>query len=410
MDLLIMEDDSWRNFKPLTYTRASFDLHDGPGPLIDRIRSRVEHDELHLYVRPELRELEKMRHVDASINEPPSGELVTVVNGLARDVHTLTRVAERLAGREFLLLEGERVVGAVLRTRRLEGVDSPLPLEPLLKRLVGEVEAYSAEEPQLYLYPWQLLEGIPRGIQAAGGPGIDVDGVAVLGERSRVVVGEETEIEPQVVIDTRRGPVVLGRGCRIEAGTKLTGPCFIGRDSVIFGGRIGPDVAAGPCCRLGGEVESSIIIGYSNKRHYGFMGHCLVGEWVNIGAGTSNSNLKNTYGEVRVEIENERVSTGKQFFGAIIGDHARTGIGTMIETGRKIGCFTMLSWRVSRDVPPFIAIDSEGRPYELLLESELRTARRMMERRGVRMPEVYATFIEELFARTASERRDYLSR
>jgi UDP-N-acetylglucosamine diphosphorylase/glucosamine-1-phosphate N-acetyltransferase len=161
-----------------------------------------------------------------------------------------------------------------------------------------------------------------------------LNGVHIQGEHFSTAHG--VEIAPGAVIDARPGPVFLHEDVRVEAHTHLVGPAYIGPRSELLGGRI-TSVAMGPECRVGGEVDTVIFQGFANKRHQGFLGHAAVGEWTNLGALTTNSDLKNNYGPVRVWQDGQEVDSGEAKVGCFLGDHVKTGIGTLITTGCVVG-------------------------------------------------------------------------
>jgi hypothetical protein len=156
-------------------------------------------------------------------------------------------------------------------------------------------------------------------------------------------------------------------------------------------------------CKVGGEIEASIIAGYSNTQHAGFLGHSYVGSWVNIGAGTVNSNLKNTYGSVRVPINGLEIDTGLTLFGAVIGDHAKLAIGQTLPTGASVGfaAMTACSGVLPKFVPSFSWLTddhaTQGDPSRLLT-----AARRMMERRGINLTDTEFKLFQHV-ARTARD-------
>src|SRR5437763_1256292 len=145
-----------------------------------------------------------------------------------------------------------------------------------------------------------------------------------------------------LVADTTQGPVMVNAHAVVTSFTRLEGPCYVGPYTQIQGAKIRPGTTLGPQCRVGGEVEASIIHGHSNKYHEGFLGHSYVGEWVNLGAGTSNSDLRNDYGEVTVTVAGRRVPTGLTKVGCFLGDHTKTGLGTLLNTGTNAGAFCNL--------------------------------------------------------------------
>lgn len=169
-----------------------------------------------------------------------------------------------------------------------------------------------------------------------------VDPFVLLGRPADLVVGEGVAVGPFVVLDAREGPIVLERDVRVAPHATLRGPVYAGPGTAILGGEVGRGSSIGPCCKVRGEVEQTIVQGFSNKAHDGFVGHSFLGEWVNLGADTVTSDLKNTYGPVRVEDAEGRTETGLIKVGAFLGDHVKTGIGTLLTTGARLGVGTHL--------------------------------------------------------------------
>lgn len=203
--------------------------------------------------------------------------------------------------------------------------------------------------------PWKLIELNPRVLAA------DLDAFRGLGESRRpthhrfeglpgvhverghpIWIEEDVDIGPGVVLDTREGAIRLDQGVRVLGPARLVGPLHVAWDSWILGGHVGSS-SIGPVCKVHGEVSDSVMLGWSNKAHDGHLGHALLGRWVNLGAGTSNSDLRNDYGTVRLMVEGERVDTGITKLGSMIGDHVKTGIGTLLNTGAIIGAGSQIA-------------------------------------------------------------------
>ena len=222
-------------------------------------------------------------------------------------------------------------------------------------------------------------------------------GSIVLGDAG-LVVCLDARVEPGVVFDTRHGAVVLTEGVEVRSGTRLEGPLFVGPGTILLGGQLRRS-AFGPQCRVHGEVSDTTMIGYANKSHDGFLGHSVLGHWVNLGAGTITSNLKNTYGEIRLELPGERIETGRTNLGSLIGDHAKTAIGTLLPTGAVIGTGAHIfgAGAVPKQVAPF-AWGSDGRN-RLELEGFVRIATRVMPRRGIAMSPERERSLRALYAR-----------
>lgn len=223
-------------------------------------------------------------------------------------------------------------------------------------------------------------------------------GMTVLGTHA-VHAEAGAAIEPFVIADASAGAIVVREGAHIQAFTRLVGPCVIGAHSTVMGGRIAGS-SIGPKVKVAGEMSATIMIGHANKGHDGFVGHSVIGRWANFGAGTITSNLKNSYGEVTMYAAGAQRPTGLQFLGSLVGDHAKTGIGTRLSTGSVIGAgANVFGTRMPpKVVPPFAWGD--GEPWETFeLARFLTVAERVMARRGVTLAADAASFWHGVFAR-----------
>jgi glucose-1-phosphate thymidylyltransferase len=187
----------------------------------------------------------------------------------------------------------------------------------------------------------------------------------------------------------------------------LVGPVYMGPGSrMIERSSVKEHVSIGHTCKIGGEVECSTIEPYTNKQHHGFLGHSWIGSWVNMGAGTSNSDLKNTYGEVRVEHGGRRLETGMQFFGCVMGDYSKTAINTSIFTGKIVGVSSMLYGFVGQNVPSFCNYaKSFGQVTECTLEQAIITQKRMFGRRNVEQREEDIQLLRDVYDLTREDRQ-----
>jgi UDP-N-acetylglucosamine diphosphorylase/glucosamine-1-phosphate N-acetyltransferase len=255
-------------------------------------------------------------------------------------------------GRHARLVMGGETVGWILPP----GVPTPAAAT-LLDPGVDGAGAAVRLPGEVLEWPWHLVRGTPRRID------LDVAGLFRYDAAVERVVrvgagtlstGEGAEIEPGVVVDTRGGPVRLDDGVRVEGPARLIGPLYVGRDTLVFGGSVGTS-SIGPVCKVRGEVADSVLLGFSNKAHDGFLGHALLGRWVNLGAFTTNSDLKNNYGTIRVwTLDGER-DTGLIKVGCFLGDHVKTGIGTVLNTGSVVGAGSNVFGGLMppKVVPPF---------------------------------------------------------
>lgn len=198
-----------------------------------------------------------------------------------------------------------------------------------------------------------------------------------------VFVDPSALIEPLVVADTTAGPVLIRRGATVQAFTRLVGPCIVGEDAVVSGGRVAA-CSIGERVKVNGEISTSILIGHCNKGHDGFVGHSVIGRWANLGADTVTSNLKNSYGAVALWTPSGVRETGLQFLGSLLGDHVKTGIGTRLTTGCVVGAGANVfgSTMPPKAVAPFAW--GEAPAWETFaLDKFLVVAERVMARRGV---------------------------
>jgi len=193
-------------------------------------------------------------------------------------------------------------------------------------------------------------------------------------ERSKI----EEEIDNYVIMDDSKGPIIIEKNARVEAFSKIIGPAYISSGSTVSSARISASYV-GVGCRIGGELERSIVDDFSNKAHYGFIGDSYIGMHVNIGAGSTSSNLKNTYGTVKVKIGNFRFDTKEVKLGAFFGDFSRISINTSIMAGKLIGAGAHVQGNVNRNVKPFTFFNKKGDLKLIITQIERYLKRRNIE-------------------------------
>jgi UDP-N-acetylglucosamine diphosphorylase/glucosamine-1-phosphate N-acetyltransferase len=265
-------------------------------------------------------------------------------------------------------------------------------------------------------YPWEIVEHNAAMITqdfatklAAGNvsPGHHPGTIALVGPKERLWVHDTATVEPQVVADTRRGPIIIDREAQVQAFTRLEGPCYIGPRTIVAGAKL-RSCTIGPVCRIGGEVETSILHSHVNKYHEGFLGHSYVGEWVNIAAGAQISDLRNDYQTVRMTVEGQPLDTGVQKIGAYIGDHTKIGLGALLNTGSAIGAFCqLLPWGsyLPRRIPSFCLVNRGHVLPNDDLHSLFITAAEVFSRRGWAWSTEREALYRTIYHATAFERR-----
>lgn len=222
---------------------------------------------------------------------------------------------------------------------------------------------------------------IPRGIEFSG-------------SRKRLFIARDAIIHKFVFFDCQNAPIFIDKKVEIKPYTTITGPSYIGEGTILDRAKVIKSTI-GPYCRIGGEVEECVFQGFSNKYHEGFIGHSFIGEWVNIGSLTTNSDLKNNYSNVRLKINNMDYDTGMIKLGCFIGDHTKLGIGTLIPTGAIIGSFVNFfgGGMMPKFVPSFKWIGPDGeQDYDL--EKAIKMARAVLARRGIILSAEYEKLIK----------------
>ena len=376
---LAIFDDGAGCFGPLTDLRPSFDLRAGVGTLCERIEAAFGRRADALLVTPEHGPL-----LAESGRPTAIGQGVAIaVNGRVLEPG---RVAHELRPGEALVTKSGELVAC---WREFPGRDA-LQTAPRDARVV-EVALASA--------PWDFTSSIARTLDEDLALFASTRLAACVRRHLRpdegqsfgthpILIDPTATVGPMCVLDASKGPIVLGAGAVVRPMSVLVGPCAVLDGSTVAErSLLKASTVIGPHCRAGGEIGGTIFQSYSNKSHDGHLGDSFVGEWVNIGAGSDNSNLLNTYGEVIVRLEQGGglVRTGRQFWGSILGDHVKLAIGTRMMTGTTVGTGAMiaLSTPPALLVPRFAwCVDAPDAPRAFRIEKFLETARAMMSRRG----------------------------
>lgn len=234
-------------------------------------------------------------------------------------------------------------------------------------------------------------------------------GAHIVGDRRDVFIGRNALVQPGCVLDVSGGPIILDERVEVKF-SQIQGPVFVGAGSIIDGARLRPGTSLGPNCKVGGEISATIFQSRVNKGHEGFIGHSWAGRWVNFGALATTSNLKNTYGKIKFQLNSqETLDTGAQFLGTLVGDHTKIGIGQLLTTGANIGvAVNIFGGGVSpKYVPSFTWGGLEGWQ-EHRLEDALKTVRATLGRRNARLRPESEEVLRALFDGSAGERARFL--
>ena len=340
MHICIYEDSGCNNLLPMAYVRPVYDLFCGMVSLQEKLIRNFPQASITLHTRSVLEKVVRDRYPDCLVNEFPAGlEEIVFINGRTL-LNSETELNKLGKNQSFII--NDTVVAA-----RLSGAELTMPVETVQNGITFDLDGTAFEKQKidgvLVEYIWDLIQANGDQIRSdfalatRGSEESAIDDVTVI-HNQNVFIDKTAKIMPQVIIDGADGPVFIDRSAVIQPHVYIQGPVYIGPSTLIKAGAklySGTSIAEG--CKIGGEVNNSIILPWSNKAHGGYLGSSYVGSWVNIGAGTNNSNLKNNYGAVKVTINGEVIDTGLQFIGLIMGDHSKCGINTTFNTGTNVG-------------------------------------------------------------------------
>ncbi len=399
MHRIIIFDDGRGRLGTMTDLRAAFEVRTGMFTTGARIAATFPKTLGGYWVPAHLEGLLRERG-NAPVNTLPDEETLLCVNG--RWAMPTSEVSLDV-GEVLLEHETGDVVMALLRRADAEYL---LQHHELSERVATQ----TTEARVLYRWPWDVIahmqETIPHDILSMRLLEAQLVNTSAYtcGEHP-IQVHERAHVWPNVVLDATNGPITVHDGATIRPGAVLCGPVAIGQHATVMDQAvIKANTVLGPASKVGGEVGRTIFQGFSNKAHDGHLGDSWIGKWVNFGAGTTNSNLLNTYGEVamRVEPDSPRQRTGLTFLGCIVGDHVKFAINTRIMTGSVFGTGAMIATTAAppANVRRFAWLTDAGDRTQQL-DKFTETMRTVMARRDREASDAYVNLLREVHARAA---------
>lgn len=391
MHYALFEDTLSVRLNPLVRLMPVFELRCGVLTLRHKFELMMEGPATSLFTRPLLAPLTSRQNPITPVNELPVAPLL-LLNGRWIPDATILKRFEELTPGSMVLCKGIVIAACIDDTHgeQFMSCSEGWDFYPDETWQITEMD----EAVKLLDFSWdigrynsaQIQEDINLLKPDRGGR--DFPGVYFL-HAENIFISPGVKVMPGVVIDASNGPVLLGPGSIVMPNCSLEGPLALGAKSVInAGSSIFGGTTIGPECKVGGEISGAVFHSYSNKQHAGFLGHAVIGRWVNLGAGTSNSNMKNNYGKVRSFANGEPVNTGLQFVGITIADYTKTGINSMFNAGTVTGimCNLFGSGFPPANIPDFSWGGADG--FEVYrADKGIDAARREMKRCGLTMAE-----------------------
>lgn len=405
----IYEDNSVKNFNPLALTRPVYELLCGILTLKEKIAGHFPHHEILCSGR---NTLAKVYNFNKFPDLPEDIEDIVLLNGrvlINSEIANIINFSH--TGSKFSI--GGKIAAVKIKFKYAEKYFSYSPENFSSEKYenLNEIKL----EGTIAQYPWDLInangEEIINDFKFLTSSLKDTKlgkihkGAHLINE-TQIFFGKNSSVKPGCILDAEKGPIYIDENVEIFPNAVIEGPAYIGKNSKIkIGAKIYENTSIGNVCKIGGEIEQSIIHSYSNKQHDGFLGHSYLGSWVNLGADTNTSDLKNNYSNVSMTINEEIVDSGTQFLGAIIGDHSKTSINTMINTGTNIGVSCNI---FGADFPPkYIPSFSWGGSNGLAtykLGKAVSVAQKVCSRRKIVFNDFDIQLFQNIFDNSASER------
>ena len=372
MNYILFEDKYFSLLYPLTLTHPVFEIRNGAYTNIERIENLIDkNDSLILLVRKEMESIIKKKYPAYIINPEIVPKGILINSSCIWEIEHFNRISDKKT-----YTCDKKLISAYL--------------ENDIEIKINYIE-YLWDS--IFLSKEQLSKDYSTFINKKNGI---IHPSVILENDELIFIEENCKINAGVVLDATEGPIIIRRGTKLDIGSLIKGPVYIGPKCIINpGSKIRNNVIVGPLSKIGGEVEDSIIQGYSNKQHDGFLGHSYIGEWVNLGANTNNSDLKNNYSTIKFHLKDKIIETNKIFLGVMIGDYTRTAISTTFNTGTCVGIGANIFKEIFNEkyIPSFRWGNNDITDIDKFID----TCKKMKERRNLNLDKEEEDLLRYLF-------------
>ena len=413
MQLCIFEDNYFARLEPLIFSRPVYDLVCGISSIKNKILRAYPGIKFSLHSRPYMEQVVKVQNPGININSIVEEDCL-FINGRILASPTMPDIIPVKEDQNKIYVNKGNIIAARVSGKKLDEFKnklsrvfsasdfSDLPAEEVDIKHVDYIWDLIAANRNEFLNDYNFLTKIKKDKIT----GKVYEGVHII-EKENIIICEGAEVKPGVLLDASKGPIYLDKNSVISANSVVEDCIYLGENSQVKScSKIYDNVSIQKICKIGGEVEDSIILPFTNKQHSGFIGHAYLGSWINLGADTNCSDLKNNYGRIKVYVNGEDIDSGTQFLGLMMGDHSKSGINTMFNTGTVVGfsCNIYGAGFPEKYIPSFAwgGVDSKI-TYDLT--KSIDTAKKVMQRRNLVLNEHDEKLFGEIFDMTKTERK-----
>lgn len=396
MNYILFDDEAWNDLRPLTFTRPVAEIRVGILTIREKWEKRLNASFGFLtqkYLSVKYQKVVEDENVMINGSILPNSDLISAIQNLKLGEYLAKEnliIAAKLSDTDVNLVKEEAISEKIKIEYNKEIVRIAMPYD------IFGLNDFALREDFEFLTKGRSSQVLS-------------DTVNVLGKEN-VFLEEGAKVE-FATLNASKGPIYIGKNAEIMEGVLVRGPLAMCESSVLnLGAKIYGATTLGPYCKCGGEVNNVVLFGYSNKGHDGFLGNAVLGEWCNIGADTNNSNLKNNYSEVKLWSYSSEsfAKTGLQFCGTIMGDHAKCGINTMLNTGTVIGVSAnVFGAGFPRNFIPSFAMGGNHGFKEYRLKAAYEVAELVMQRRGKKFDEAEKDIMTNVFEMTKDFRKSF---
>ncbi len=391
---ILYEPENLSPFGPLTLLRSVGELRYGIYSNLERAQHIFSKEKVDLWVRPVMAEDHAEKYPDIRINRHAEQDTIFLNASTPAWLYP-TAVATLNESESSAVVIDNQVIAARL--------GSPTKFTPDFHASFENLQKVVCDEEICEKHPnwiWDYLDYIAPAMEFDAKIWVDQNNIldripsdlSTLTDRN-IFIHSTAQVSKYVHLDASNGPIVIDQDSKISPFSSIVGPVYLGKRSSLKPSTSIRQSVVGDVCNLGGEIKGSIIHPYSNKSHDGFLGDSILGSWINLGAGTITSNMKNNYQQIRVSWDGNNYDSGRQFLGSLLGDHVKTAIGVRLNTGTLIGAFCNV---FQADFPPRAIPSFSWGNGTHELEKAIQTADIMMKRRSLTLSEIQIKLFRDL--------------